>query len=229
VGPFFGAPNASPARIGLRYHSSAVVSDYALIWILGAHCERDSAARRELRVHDRFARRACFYEILQNAVRYRFVKCALVPIGSEIKLQGFAFDAEAVRHVIDIDSGKIGLARDWANRSEIVRFEMNSVIAARCRIRESLEARFRWRSGNFHFASSEQSQSGCAFCFCHGDIKVRPKASEVNRPCLLGMPADRAPRLDILLRALRRPRFRRQLVLRLAIRCSRRGTSGDLI
>ncbi len=75
------------------------------------------------------------------AVRYCFVEGALIPIRSKIKLERLAFDAETVRHVIDIDPGKIGLACDWANRSEIVRFEMNPIIPARRGIWEGLEAR----------------------------------------------------------------------------------------
>ena len=112
------------------------------IRILGAHRERDTAARGELCGYNCFSWCACFYEIIQNAVRDRFVKCTLVPIRGEIKLEGFAFDAKPVRHVVDIDPGKIRLACNWTNGSEIVRFEMNPVIAARRWIRKRLESRF---------------------------------------------------------------------------------------
>jgi len=40
-----------------------------LVRILGADCEGDSTARRELRGDDRLARRAHFDEIVQDAVR----------------------------------------------------------------------------------------------------------------------------------------------------------------
>ena len=170
--------------------------------IFDAHRKRDSAARGELRGDDRFARSACFHKIVQDPVRDRFVKRALVPIRSEIKLERLTFDAKAFRNVIDVYSGKIRLAGDRTNRSEIVRFEMNAVIAAGRGIWESLKPGFGRRGGQSHFAPSEERQSTCTFCFCHGDIKVRPKAIEVNRPCLVEMPADRPPRLDILLRAL---------------------------
>ena len=83
--------------------------------MLGTHGERDTATRGELCGHDRFPRRACFYEIVQNTVRDRFVEGALVPIRREIKFERFAFDAQAVGHIIDVDPGEIGLARDWAN------------------------------------------------------------------------------------------------------------------
>src|SRR5438105_2649197 len=141
------------------------------IGIFGPNSERDSAAGGELRDYGRLARRACFYEVVENAVRYCFVERALVSIRCEIKFERLAFDAQAIRDVIDVDSREIRLSRDWANRSEIVRFKMDPVIAARRGIRESLEPCFCWRSGNFHFAPSKECQSTCAFCFCHGDIK----------------------------------------------------------
>ena len=121
--------------------SSAVAGNFTFVRILCAHGERDSTARGELCGHDCLAGRACFYEIVQNSVRDRFVEGALVPIGSKIKLERFAFDAQTIRHVIDVDPGKIRLTCDWANRSEIVRFEMNSVIPARRGIWESFKPR----------------------------------------------------------------------------------------
>jgi hypothetical protein len=114
------------------------------IGIFGPDGECDSAAGGELCGYVRLARRAGFHEIFQNAVRYRFVKRALIPIRSEIKFERLAFDAQAIRDVIDVDSRKIRLAGNWANRSEIVRFEMNPVIAAGRGIRKSLEPCFRW-------------------------------------------------------------------------------------
>ncbi len=122
--------------------TSFLVAASRFVGILCADGERDAAASGELRGHDRLARRACFYEIVQNAVRYRFVEGALVSIGSKIKLKRLALDTESVGHVVDVDPGKIWLASDWANRSEIVRFEMNPVIPTRRRIWESLEPRF---------------------------------------------------------------------------------------
>ncbi len=83
--------------------------------MLGTHCESNPAARGELRGHDCLARSTCFHKIIQNAVCDRFVKCALVPIRSEIKLERLTFDATAVREVIDVYPGKIGLTGNWAN------------------------------------------------------------------------------------------------------------------
>src|SRR5207247_1937810 len=137
AGPFVGAPGGRALPV-----SSTVVAASAFIRILGTDGEGDSAARGELRSHDRFARRACFDEIVENPVGDRFVERALVSIRSKIKFERFAFDAEPIRHVIDVYPGKIWLACDWADRSEIVGFKMNPVVPTR-RIRKSLEPRLR--------------------------------------------------------------------------------------
>ena len=77
---FVGAPNASPARTGRALLNSLVIAANFLVRILGANGECDSAARGELRGNNRFARRAGFYEIVQNAVRDGFVERPLVSI-----------------------------------------------------------------------------------------------------------------------------------------------------
>ena len=127
-----------------------------LVRVLGANSERDSAACGELRSHDRFARRACFDEIVEDAVCNGFVERALVAIRSKIKFQGLALNAELVGHVIDVDPGEIWLAGHRTNGREIVRFKMNPIISAGDWIWECLETRFRGRSGNFCFAVSKQ-------------------------------------------------------------------------
>jgi hypothetical protein len=151
--------------------TSFLVAARPFVRILGTNGESDPAARRELRGHDCLSRRACFDEVVENAVRYCFVEGAFIPIRCQIKFERLAFDAEAIGNVIDVDPGEIWLACDWTNRSEIVRFKMNPVVPAGRRIRESLESRLGGRSGYSHFAPSEKRQSTCAFCFCHGDIK----------------------------------------------------------
>ena len=95
--------------------TSCLVAAGLLVRILRANSECDSAARRELRGHDCFTRRACFYEVVEDAIGYCFVKGALVSIRGKIKLERLAFDTETVRHVIDIDPGKIGLTCDWTD------------------------------------------------------------------------------------------------------------------
>jgi hypothetical protein len=151
--------------------TSCLVAAGLLVWVLGANGECDSATGGELCGYDRLARCARFYEVVKDMVGYCFVERALVSIRGQIKLERFAFDTETVGHIIDIDPGKIRLACDWTNRSEIIGFKMNPVISTRCGIRKSLQPRFRRGGGQFRFASSEKSESTCAFYFCHGDIK----------------------------------------------------------
>ena len=109
-----------------------------------------------MRGHDRFARRTGFEEIVENAIRDGFVKRTLIAIRRQIKFKRLAFDAEAVRHIIDIDPGEIGLACYRTDGSEIVRFEMNPIIAVGRWIRKSLKPRVGWRSGNSRFAAPQQ-------------------------------------------------------------------------
>src|SRR5439155_25281700 len=148
--------------------------------VLGAHRERDSTARGELRSDDCFTWCTSFDEIVKDPICDRFVEGALVPIGRQIKFQGLALNAKTVGHVIDIDSRKIRLAGHRTNRREIIGFKMDPVIPAWRRIWKSLESRLRGRGWNSSFAVSEKCEVGC-FGFCHCDIKVRSEAIEVNR------------------------------------------------
>ncbi len=82
--------SVAAATFGVRRYSAAfsfVIAIRLLVSILSSNGKRDSAARGELRGDDRFARRAGFDEIVQNAVCDRFVERALVTIGGEIEFQ----------------------------------------------------------------------------------------------------------------------------------------------
>ena len=132
-----------------------MIADFR-IRILGANRKRDSTARGKLRCNDRLTRRAGFNEVVQNTICYCFVERVFVAIRREIEFKRLAFDAPAIRNIIDIDSGKIWLAGDRANRSEIVCFKMNPVIAVGRRIWKRLQPRLGWRSGQLRFALPEQ-------------------------------------------------------------------------
>src|ERR1041385_8242119 len=80
-----------------------ISSFYLPVRILRAHAKRDSPARRKLRDHDRFPRCAGFDEIVQDPVRNGFVEGAFAAVGSEIKLERLALDAEPVGHIVDFD------------------------------------------------------------------------------------------------------------------------------
>src|SRR5207245_9158038 len=145
----------TPLRFRARPRvSPAIAANSAFVWIFSPHCERDSAARGELSGHNRFAWRARFHKIVENTIRDRFIKRSLSPVRSEIKFERLAFHAKAVRHVVDIDPGEIGLAGERTNGREIIRFKMNAIIPPRW-IMESFEPRLIRRRGQFRLASSE--------------------------------------------------------------------------
>ena len=124
--------------------------------ILNANCERDSTARGESRGHDGLARCAGFHKIVENAVRDGFVERALIAIRGQIKLKRFAFDAETVGHVIDVDPREVRLACNRTDGSKVIRFKMNPVISFRSGIGKRLQTRFGWRRGKFRVAVPEQ-------------------------------------------------------------------------
>src|SRR5712691_1042591 len=112
--------------------SSAIAANSLRIFvrILGPDGESDASARGKLRGHYGLARRTRFHKVIEDAVGYRFVKCPLVAIRGEIKLERLAFNAETVRHVVEVDPGEIGLAGHRAKRSEIVGLKMNPIISS---------------------------------------------------------------------------------------------------
>jgi len=152
LGWLVGAPGGRALPV-----SSVVAARFFFVRVLGAHSERDSAARGELRDHHRFTRCTGFHEVVQNPVCDGFVERALVPIRGQIKFQRLALDAETVWYVIDVNPGEIGLTGDRTDGCEIVGFEMDPVIPVWRRIWESLKARLRRGGGNSCFGSSEQS------------------------------------------------------------------------
>ena len=111
--------------------------------MLGTNGQGDPAARREFRGHDRFTRRACAHEIIENPVRDRLVESALVAIGSEVELQRLALDAKRIGDVFDGDLREIHLAGDRAERGEIRGLKSNAVLSPRW-IWKRLEPCFRW-------------------------------------------------------------------------------------
>ena len=131
--------------------------------MFGANGQCNSTARGKLRGHDCFPRRTRLYKIVQNAVGNCFVECALVSIRGEVEFERFTFNAKAVRNVIDIDPGEVGLAGDGTQAGEIVGFEMDVIIPAR-RVWKSLQSRFRGRRRQFRFTPAEQREGG-AFGF----------------------------------------------------------------
>src|SRR5205807_4395831 len=96
-----------------------------------------------------------------------FVERPLVPIRGEIKLERFAFDAEPIGHVIDVDPGEVWLASHRTKTGEIVCLEMDMIISAR-RVGKSFQARLRRCFRKFRFTPTEQCQgTRLRFCALH--------------------------------------------------------------
>lgn len=68
-----------------------------------------------------------------------FVEFAVVAKGEKVELEGFAFHAQLVRNVFDINFGKIGLAGDRAKRSKFQAIEVNEVILGGMGVFESFQ------------------------------------------------------------------------------------------
>src|SRR4051794_7172534 len=96
-------------------------------------------------------------EIIENAIRDRLVKGALVSKRSKIKFERLAFNAERIGHVFDHDLRKIHLACDRAKRGEVRRLKPDGVRPPR-RARKSLQLRLVRRSRQACFTSPEQCQ-----------------------------------------------------------------------
>ena len=136
--------------------ASSTAALHFFVWILGAYCQRDSAACGKLRGDNGLARRARFDKIVQDTVCDCLVECSLVSIRRKIKFERLTFDTEMVGNIIDVNPGKIGLACDGTNGSEIIRFKMNAVVSLGCRIWKSLEPRLCRRNRDFCYSSSEK-------------------------------------------------------------------------
>ena len=132
--------------------------------MLGAHAQCDSATRGKLRGNGRSPRRTRFHKIVENTIGDGFVEGALVTIRRQIKLKRFAFDAQTVGDVIDLNSGEIGLTGYRTKTGEIVGFEMNVIIPARG-IWKGFQTRFGRSGRQFCLASAQQSEF-CAFGIC---------------------------------------------------------------
>jgi len=158
-------------RLKERPRVSSAIAVYlsctnSFIRIFGAHGDRDPAARRKLRGHDCLTRRAGLHEIVENAVRNRFIEGALAPIRGKIKFERLAFNAQTIRHIIDVDSGEVCLPGHRTKRGKIIGLKMDAVVSP-CRIRKSLEARFRRRGRQLRFAAAEQCQLTALFNLGH--------------------------------------------------------------
>ena len=94
----------------------------------------DAAAHIEVAYHRDFARPARADEIVENPIDHRLMKHAFIAIGPKVKFQSFEFDAMLIRHVVDFDRGKIGLAGLRANAGKFRALHVDFIVALRPRI-----------------------------------------------------------------------------------------------
>jgi len=66
-------------------------------------------------------------KIPEDRVDGRLVGDAAVPESVKVELQGAKFDNRPIRHVVDLDGGKVGIARSGAEAGEFRVGKMNSV------------------------------------------------------------------------------------------------------
>jgi len=106
-------------------------------------------------------------------------------------------------HIIDVEPGKIWLACDRSNGSEIIGFKVNPISPARW-IGKSFKARHGWRGWQFRFASAEQSQPLRFGCRLFHYLNVQwstlnvqfSMAASDNPPT--SKPRDRAGVIDVI-------------------------------
>ena len=96
---------------------------------LGADCQGDSATGRKFRGHNRFARRQAPTKSSRILLVTASLNRALVSVGSQIKFQRFALDAEFCRDIFDGDLSEIHLPGHRTERCKISRLKTNAVIA----------------------------------------------------------------------------------------------------
>lgn len=130
--------------------------------------DRYAATRHEVTPDLRTPGLARRHEVIQNPVYHFLVETSVVAEGEQVNLQRLAFDAKAVRHVLDVDGPEVRLSRDWTKRGELRAFKVDHIIAAGMRVPECLQRGFFRTGGHLGFAMFQQRQ----FARCHGLFPV---------------------------------------------------------
>jgi hypothetical protein len=66
----------------------------------------------------------------------RFVRNPFVPIAIDIKFDGFQFHHPLVRNVVNVDSGKVGIARKGTFTGKLRQFDANPIMPTGTGIRK---------------------------------------------------------------------------------------------
>lgn len=106
----------------------------------------DLAANRLARLH----------EIIEQAIDNRFVKCALVAVALEIKLERFQLNAQRARRVGERDGAEIGLAGLGTQTGEFGTDDLDGVITSGLGIREGFQLLGGRGIDNGHGCSSDK-------------------------------------------------------------------------
>ena len=79
------------------------------------------------------------YQIVHDDVDAVFVEVAVVAEGKQIELEALAFHELLIRHIGNVDGGKVWLASDWAKAGEFWAVEFDKVVVFRMFVIEGFE------------------------------------------------------------------------------------------
>ena len=78
-------------------------------------------------------------KIVQDAVGDILVECPFVPVGPQVELERFKFDAQLIRDVFDNEMRKIRLAGERTDAGELRSVESDDIVAIGVRIGKRVE------------------------------------------------------------------------------------------
>lgn len=94
----------------------------------------NTAAHQEIPFHFHGAGFYGLCQIIQNLVGYFLMKCPLIAVRPEVKLEGLEFYAESIRNVSDPNRCKIRLSCARTEAGKFRAFKLNFVIPCQLRI-----------------------------------------------------------------------------------------------
>ena len=124
-----------------------------------ADCDSYTSARAEDSQHLGAARPAGRNDLTEYAVDSLLVETVVVSKGKEEKFQGFAFDAQFVRHIIYRNIPKIGLVGNGAERGKLRAVEAYFIVALRKSVFKGFEIGLRRACRIFRFPRTQQSKT----------------------------------------------------------------------
>ena len=127
---------------------------------LPEYVDRHAAARMEITADAQPLRFEHRDEFLADAHCAFFVEGAVIAEAVQIEFQRFRFHEPRPRHVIDDESGEVGLAGDRADRGEFREGKARDVVCVRMRVAHAIEHRLAGRGGNCRGAAELQRLFG---------------------------------------------------------------------